>query len=566
MSHRILIRAALVATSGLLFWGCASAHSPSAQANKGRVAPPAKSDPDPPSDSKIDKLAEAHAHYSAGVIHEMNEEPEAALQEYYQAALGDPSDEALSLEVARRFLQSKKPEKAIEVLNRSASRRDASGVIFARLGFAYGQMGKTSDAIAANKIAVKRSPREFVGYQNLFLNYVQTKQYADALKVLDEAARQQDVDVEFLVSLSDLYAGLATQYPAGKDVARAKALQVLNRAEKLNPSGPQMRLLLAEGFNSLGDYKKATQLYLELLKTLPDLPLIRERVRAKLTDIYLKTEDRQHAVEQLKAIWRDDPMNSQAYYFLGTIALEDKKLPDAAEYFNRTITLKPDFAQAYYDLAIAQIQMNKAGDALATLNKARQRFTENYLLEFCSGMAYSGQKDYGEAIKHYTSAEIMAKATDPGRLTEYFYFQFGAAYERKAQYEDAEKQFQKCLQMKPDFAGALNYLGYMWAEHGMKLDQARELIEKAVKLEPKNAAYLDSMGWVLYKLSKPKEALDYLLKAVELSEEPDATVYDHLGDIYAALNQRDKAREAWQKSVSLEANDVVKKKLENGKP
>src|SRR5437899_7887584 len=144
MSHRIFIRAALVATGGLLFWGCASAKSPSAQigpqGSKGRSAPPAKSDPEPPSDATVEKLAEAHAHYSAGVIHEMNEEQEEALQEYYQAALGDPSDEALTLEVARRFLQSKKPEKAIEVLNRSASRRDASGVIFARLGFAYGQM------------------------------------------------------------------------------------------------------------------------------------------------------------------------------------------------------------------------------------------------------------------------------------------------------------------------------------------------------------------------------------------------------------------------------------------
>jgi tetratricopeptide (TPR) repeat protein len=561
-----LTRAALLAMSGLLCWGCASEHPDKAfsgHSQKARVAT-SEPDPEPINDAPVQKLAEAHAHYSAGVIHEMNEEPDAALQEYYQAALDDPADEALALEVARRFLQSKKPEKALEVLNRSAQRRDASGAIFARLGFAYAQLGKTSDAIAANKIAVKRSPREFVGYQNLFLNYVQDKQNQEALKVLDEAARQQDVDVEFLVSLADLYASLTTQIPTQKDAIRAKALQVLTRAEKLKPDSPQMRLLLAEGFNSLGDYPKATQLYLDLLKTLPDLPLIRERVRAKLTDIYLKTEDRQGAIEQLQAILRDDPMNSQAYYFLGTIAQEEKKLPDAIEYFGRTITLKPDFAQAYYDLAIVQIQSNKAGDALATLNKARQRFSENYLLEFCTGMAYGGQKDYGEAIKHYTSAEIMAKATEPGRLTEFFYFQFGAAYERKGQFEDAEKQFQKCLQLKPDFAGALNYLGYMWAEHGMKLEQARDLIEKAVKLEPKNAAYLDSMGWVLYKLSKPKEALNYLLKAVELSEEPDATVYDHLGDIYAAMDQRDKAREAWQKSVSLEANDEVKKKLENG--
>lgn len=541
--------------SGLLVAGCASLHS------RTGVSAPAKAEG--ASDKSVEKLAEAHAHYSAGVIHDMNEESEAALQEYYQAALDDPSDESLALEVARRFLQNKQPEKAVEVLNRCAGRSDASGAIFARLGFAYSQLGKTSDAIAANKMAIKRSPKELVGYQNLFLNYVQNKQNAEALKVLDEAARQQNVDVEFLAALSELYANFITQSPAQKDAVRPKALAILNRAEKLNPSSPQTRLQLAEGFNTLGDYNKAAQLYLDLLKSLPDLPLIRERVHAKLTDIYLKNEDRKHAVEELQAIVRDDPMNPQAYYFLGSIASEDRKFPEAVDYFNKTVTLKPDFAQAYYEMALAQIQMNKAGEALATLDKARQKFAENYLLEFCSGMAYSGQKDYGEAIKHYTSAEIMAKATDPSRLTEFFYFQFGAAYERKGDFAEAEKQFQKCLQLKPDFAGALNYLGYMWAEHGMKLEQARDLIEKAVKLEPKNAAYLDSMGWVLYKLSKPKEALDYLLKAVQLSEEPDATVFDHLGDIYAALNQKDKAREAWQKSVSLEANDTIKKKIEN---
>jgi tetratricopeptide (TPR) repeat protein len=108
----------------------------------------------------------------------------------------------------------------------------------------------------------------------------------------------------------------------------------------------------------------------------------------------------------------------------------------------------------------------------------------------------------------------------------------------------------------------MNYMGYMWAEHGLKLDQAKVLIEKAVKAEPKNAAYLDSLGWVLFKLNQPKEALGHILKAVELSEEPDPTLLDHLGDVYAALNQPDKAREAWKKSVSLEPNEQVKKKLD----
>jgi tetratricopeptide (TPR) repeat protein len=89
------------------------------------------------------------------------------------------------------------------------------------------------------------------------------------------------------------------------------------------------------------------------------------------------------------------------------------------------------------------------------------------------------------------------------------------------------------------------------------------LIEKAVKLEPKNPAYVDSLGWVLYRLNRPEEALAQEQKAIELSPEPDPTLYDHLGDIYAALKQDDKAREAWQKSLSLETNDQVRKKLDN---
>ena len=113
----------------------------------------------------------------------------------------------------------------------------------------------------------------------------------------------------------------------------------------------------------------------------------------------------------------------------------------------------------------------------------------------------------------------------------------------------------------------MNYLGYMWAEQGTKLDKARELIEKAVKAEPKNAAFLDSMAWVLFKLNQPGEALPYALKAAELSEQPDATVVRphrrHL--CRAEANLRKRARPG-RKSLSLEPNEEVRKKLEPGGP
>jgi tetratricopeptide (TPR) repeat protein len=295
---------------------------------------------------------------------------------------------------------------------------------------------------------------------------------------------------------------------------------------------------------------------------LPDSSPQYDAVHEELANIYLQNHDTHRAAKQLEIVVRDNPTDAQTYYKLGGIAYEDTNYVKAADYFRNAILFSPDFESAYYNLATAQMGADRAADALETLARARRRFSQNFTGEYLSGMACSQEKDYTNALQHLTTAEILAKNTDPSRLTDNLYFQLGAACERTADYERAEKYFLQCLQLAPDSAEALNYLGFMWADRGEKLDRAREFIAKALKSEPKSAAYLDSMAWVLYKLHQPKPALDYALKAIQFSEEEDATVYDHLGDIYDALGQKDKARQAWTKSVSLEANDAVRKKID----
>ena len=513
-------------------------------------------------DSSANRIAQAHAHFAAGFIHEMNDEAEAALEEYYQSALEDPSNEELVLEVSRRFLQNKQPEKALDLLRRCAPLPGASAAVLARLGAVYSQLGKYDQAISADRAAIKRDAASLAGYQNLFLAYAQAKRDQDALKALDEAAGQRDVSAEFLVGLAELYGNFALQAPALKDKCNARGLQVLERAAKLNPPAPALRLRLADGFNSLGQTSRAAAIYLELLKDLPDVPLFRERVHAKLATIYLRGSDADRATEQLEAILRDDPTNPQVYYYLGRIAYENKKASDAVEFLRKAILLSPDFREAYFYLAAAQLAANQTSDAIATLDKARQKTPGNFDLELWTGLAYSEQKAFPEALRHFTEAEVIAKATDPARLNHEFYFQIGAACERTGDYAQAARHFQKCLELKPDWPDALNYLGYMWAERGTNLNQALQLLEKAVKAEPTNGAYLDSLGWVLFRLGQTEQALSNVLKAIELSSQPDPTEYDHLGDIYAALQQPDKAREAWSKSVSIEPNDEIRKKLD----
>ncbi len=556
MQHRILIAAVAVA----LFLGATACKSPPPgprPAKEDSAVAVRKVEPPP------DRLAKAHAHYAAAVIHEMNDEAAEALEDYYQAALNDPDNETLTLEVSRRLIQTKQLDKALLLLKTSVERPSASGLIYARLGLVYAQLGKPQEAMEANRVAIKRSPDSIAGYNNIFVGLLQDKKETEAAAILDQASRQVKVDPEFLITLSELYVNLGIQAPALRDKANASALEALKRADQLNPVNPMVRLRLADGLSARGDNARAARIYLELLKTLPDVPVLRERVHARLAEIYLRGSDHKNAMEQLRAILKEDPTNPQACYYLGSLAFEEKDVATAVEFFQKTILLSPDFEQAYYELALAQLGLNQASAALATLDAARRKFPRGFVMEMLTGMALSRQKAYGQALTHYTAAEIIAKASEPARLNREFYFQLGAAYERTGDYAQAEKYFEKCLELAPDFPDAMNYLGYMWAEHGMKLERARELIEKAVKAEPDNAAYLDSLGWVLFKLNQPEQALAKILKAIELNREPDATLYDHLGDIYSALNQPEKAREAWQKSLSIEPNDEIKKKLES---
>jgi tetratricopeptide (TPR) repeat protein len=392
---------------------------------------------------------------------------------------------------------------------------------------------------------------------------LQKAQPNEALKVLDQAAKVPDTGADYLINLGELYGNLGRQTPTLKPTVNSNGLAVLQRAVKLNPVDPQLRLKLADDFNLLDDSTNASEVYQQLLKDYGDMPSVRGDVRGKLADIYLRGNDSQKAKEELEALVRDDPGNAQAYYLLGGLAYDDKKLAEAVDYYEKTVLLSDEFEQAYYDLAGAQINLDRPKDALETLSRAREKFKESFMIEFLTGMSYAREKDYTNAISHFTSAEMIGRTSEPERLNRYFYFEAGASFERKGDFDEAQKYFEKSLQLSPDFAEALNYLGYMLADRGVKLEKARELIEKAVKLEPKNPAYLDSLGWVLYRQNQPQEALVPEQKAVELSPEPDPTLFDHLGDIYAALKQTDKAGEAWRKSLALEPNKEIQKKLDH---
>jgi tetratricopeptide (TPR) repeat protein len=160
-------------------------------------------------------------------------------------------------------------------------------------------------------------------------------------------------------------------------------------------------------------------------------------------------------------------------------------------------------------------------------------------------------KRYDEAIqgyrevvekyrKDYTSGEIR-KTVREARLV------LSNLAVLKSDLPKAEEWLEQVLDEFPDDSSALNDLGYLWADQGKHLDRAHRMIRQALQQEPDNAAYRDSLGWVLFRKGQVREALPELEKAAAL--EPDPTVLEHLGDVYRAAGQNEKAKQSWRKAV-----------------
>jgi tetratricopeptide (TPR) repeat protein len=394
-------------------------------------------------------------------------------------------------------------------------------------------------------------------YQGLAEPMLKAGQWRQAVKLLDRGARQSVAEATYWTDLTELYLNCLRARGAQLDQIKPRALAALRKAAGLKPENPAVRQRMAEQFKALGELAQAEAIYTDLLEKFPS-PVLRER----LADVHLRNGKRDLAVAQLEQIKRELPTNPQVYFVLATLAAEEKLYPRAVELLDIALKLKPDFEQAWFELVSVRMAANQTGEALAVLDRVRSQTSKSFLTEFYAALVHSKAKDYPRAIERFVDAENLARAGETNRLTHLFYFQMGAAHERAGERTRAVELFRRALAMSPDFSEALNYLGYMWAERGENLAEARKLIERAVALEPKNAAFLDSLGWVLFKMGRPRPALKWLLESARLGEEPDATVHEHLGDVYVALKRIPEAREAYGKSLKIEVSEGVRKKFE----
>ncbi|MFM7555936.1 MAG: tetratricopeptide repeat protein [Verrucomicrobiota bacterium] len=554
LAVRRLMPAMLAVVVAMIAAGCRSSAPPVAgHARRGAVVATTGA-----GQPEWERRAEAHAAFAAGLVRGMNGDAEGLMAYFERVTEKDLSNHELVADVARRFLQQGKVDRALRLLDRVSGLPGTPGELHALHGVALAQSGRTDDALEAYLRAARKPPVAVAIYQAVVRILAQDrKRSAETLPILAQARSGFSKDPPAMLEIADLYRLVGTADARLEPRTRAAMMEVLARVRDLKPEDPSILLRVADRYGQAGQADLSEAVLRELHERAPRNPAALSR----LAELYLRSGRIPEASRQLEALRKIDPANPVTYYFLGVVALEEKQFERARNHLERAILLNPALEPAHTDLAVALLSLERPEEASAVLDRARREIPSSFRLEYLSGVARSQLKRYEQAFEAYQAAEKLGSTNRPPLTDHRFYFQVGAMLERKGDEARSIEYLEKSLELKPDFDEALNHLGYLWADKGTNLARARVMIEQALKAEPENPAYLDSMGWVLFRLGRHPEALEWLVKARQRSTEPDATVLDHLGDAAAACGRWDLAREAWQASLKIEASAAITRKL-----
>ena len=212
--------------------------------------------------------------------------------------------------------------------------------------------------------------------------------------------------------------------------------------------------------------------------------------------------------------------------------------------------------------------LERAGDTDGAIELLREiaRLRPNLPEPLISiGDILRGRQRFEEAVAAYDQA--FARYPDGKPSSWALYYTRGIALERTKQWDRAEEDFKSALQLNPEEANVLNYLGYSWLDRGENVAEARAMIELAVSKKPKDGYIIDSLGWAMFLMGEYEEAVVQLERAVSINPS-DATINEHLGDAYWKVGRENEARFQWRRALSMDPEEEqavdIRSKMERG--
>jgi tetratricopeptide (TPR) repeat protein len=519
-----------------------------------------------------------------------------AVDQYRAALAADPADSEACRSLADLYYHTGRLEEAAALLRSFAASRPLDPAMSLLLGKVCVRTGLYAEAEEILGGIVQRAPGNLEAADALAALYEYQKKYDQAIALYTDLLKAGPPTAYLLDRIGSLH------LQAGR---QREAIRALEEGQRLDPSDGRGLLALAQAYDAAGETAAATAAYDRLIEREPGNLEARFH-RARLEQ---RQGDPAASVRRLRGIIdlatgrgalteREAAVLALTYSQIGIIEMEGRNYAAAATAFGKAVDSSDDPGpELYLLLGRANLEGGRTDEAQRVIVEASHRYPGDLEVSVFEGELLIVRGDFpsahdfyqtllrdrggspeayarvSEALlrqKRFADAEtILKEGTRRHPSDDTLLFARGAAMERLGRLGEAERYLVRAIRLNPKNAMALNYLGYMLADRGLRLRDSIAYVERALALDPKNAAYLDSLGWAQFKMSLYGPAEENLRSAA-LYDRADPTIREHLGDLLMSTGRADEAVREWEAALAQghEEPDRVRGKIgkANAKP
>ncbi len=253
------------------------------------------------------------------------------------------------------------------------------------------------------------------------------------------------------------------------------------------------------------------------------------------------------------------------HFLQAQIFESDQYYRGAQNEFDKIKTDSPLYFQSKLQRAWLYNDMDRPEETIAALLKLEKEYPDNREVLNSIAEFYRMNERFAEAIPAYS--KVIDNIEEENVRDWIIYYTRGIVFDQEKRWAEAEMDFKKALEIRPEQPMVLNYLAYSWVDRGLNYVEAKKMLIRAVELRPNDGYIVDSLGWALYKMGDYEEAVPVLERAAQL-ETQDWAINDHLGDAYWTVGRKNEARFQWRHALSLSPDedkiDLIKSKIKDG--
>src|ERR1700676_1915360 len=404
-------------------------------------------------------------------LYPLHNESEKAEQILRAMLKDDPDNETAAEQLTQLLLDGNKAEEAITLLQGMAA-HSQSATTYDLLGDAYTQTHDYSKAENAYRKAVDLDPSELGHLRGLGQTLLSEEKYPEALSVYQKLSDLMPDDADVYLRIAQIYGELHQLDKAEENLVKARqyapgSLEVMYNEAMIYESQGRF----ADAIRVLSDAVTGVKAQSNVLPT-------RRRSLAilyqQLGQLYKDTQNYQAAIYTFLELGHlGEEEDRRARLLIMETYRSAKDLPKALQTGREALAKYPSDQAIRLSLAMLLGENQQADEAIKLL-KANPKGSST------DREIYLNISQIYERSHRYQDAEAAAKKAEmlPGepRENESTWFLLGAIYERQKQFDKAEEQFKKVLDVNPKNAQVLNYYGYMLADRNQRLDEAQDMI------------------------------------------------------------------------------------------